>query len=133
VVEDELIELTRISDHIFAIIDSERNAQGANIERGRRAFVELCIRLKIDCCTLDRRATENYFTDAAVKKVYGDKFSALDPYQKLSDVAPNWSKEENWRIAREMSREEIGITDLGGFLERLANSPGNALVKAGPQ
>lgn len=30
-----------------------------------------------------------------------------------------WSKDENWRIAREMELNDIKNTDLGRFLEKM--------------
>ena len=44
---------------------------------------------------------------------------ALGPYESLADVSPVWSKAENWRIAREMTLEEIKGTDLETFLQSL--------------
>jgi ABC-type cobalamin/Fe3+-siderophores transport system ATPase subunit len=58
--EQELHELTRISKHIFALIDSERAVAGAPLENSRQAFVEICKKLGINCWVLERRATENY-------------------------------------------------------------------------
>jgi len=36
---------------------------------------------------------------------------------KLKEAEFGWAKEENWRIAREMTKGEIKDTDLGKFLE----------------
>ena len=47
------------------------------------------------------------------------KFRSLSPYEAFKDVSPRWSKEENWRIAREMTLDEIDSTDLGQFLKSL--------------
>jgi hypothetical protein len=69
----------------------------------------------------DLRALENYFPDRAVKAVLGDKYSALQPYQKLSDANPSWGKTENWRIASEMTKEELLATDVGKFLLQVGN------------
>jgi len=117
--EDELRELLRVSTHITAIIDSERAASGDSLDPQRQGFVESCERLGIDCHVLERRATENYLTDVAVKKVKGDSHRALGSYERLRDVSPVWGKNENWRIAREMTRDDIANTDLGMFIARL--------------
>ena len=114
--EQELAEITRISDNIFALIDSERNESGAELAPGRAAFVEICAKIGIDCHLLDRRATENYFPDRAVKKIKGDEYRALEHYEKLSEIPHSWSKNENWKIAREMSLDDLNGTDLGEFL-----------------
>jgi energy-coupling factor transporter ATP-binding protein EcfA2 len=89
--EQELHELTRISKHIYAVIDSERSVAGAPLEKSREAFVEICEKLGINCCVLERRATENYLTDDAIKHIKGPAFGALGPYGKLAP--PNsWGK-----------------------------------------
>ena len=65
---------------------------------------------------LERRATENYLTDDAIKTVKGQKYSALGSHQKLENAAMPWGKEENWIIARQMKRSDFELTDLGKFL-----------------
>ncbi|MFN2454161.1 MAG: ATP-dependent endonuclease [Pyrinomonadaceae bacterium] len=117
--EDELREIKRISPNVFALIDSERNSPGADLEPNREVFRQSCQRVGITCHVLERRATENYFSDEAVKKVKGDTHKALGEYEKLKDVSPSWSKKENWRIARVMSSSEIEATDLGQFLKNI--------------
>jgi predicted ATPase len=117
--EDELAEITRIADEIYAVIDSERTAADAPLERGREEFRSTCKKLKIKCHILERRAIENYFSPGAVLKVRGEKWQALEPYQKVGDAWPGWSKNQNWRVAREVTRDELAGTDLGVFLEAL--------------
>jgi len=68
---------------------------------------------------VNRRAIENYLTDAAVKKVKGDQYRALGHFELLKEVTPSWSKSESWRIAREMSIDDLQDTDLGPFLSKL--------------
>jgi hypothetical protein len=79
----------------------------------------MCHRIKIDCHVLERRATENYFSDRAIKLVKGSNFQELQPYEKLADAQQGWSKAENWRIAREMSLDELERTDLGVFIKKV--------------
>ncbi len=118
-VDIELEEVKRISENISALIDSERASAGAQLAADRVGFAEVCQRANISCHLLQMRAIENYFTDRAVKKVKGDKYRALQPYEKLAAVSPSWSKSENWRIAREMTLSELEGTDLGEFLNSL--------------
>lgn len=117
--DHQLEEMKRLCGDITCLIDSERSAAGEALGRDRQAFVDACERAGIRCHVLERRAIENYLTDAAVKKVKGDKYRALIPYEKLKDVSPAWSKEENWRIAREMGMQDIDGTDFGGFLRSI--------------
>lgn len=117
--ESQLAEVKRICPSVAAIIDSERSAADVEIGKDRLAFVAVCEKLVIDCCVTDRRAMENYLTDAAVKKVKGEKYRALEPYEKRSELPIAWSKSENWRIAREMSENDLKETDVGRFLAQL--------------
>lgn len=115
----ELTEVARISPKVLAIIDSERPAADATLAADRQAFVKQCRELGIEILVLERRAIENYFSDAAIKRALGDSFSALQPYQLLKEAEQPWAKRENWRIAREMERTELEGTDLGSFLAAL--------------
>ncbi len=117
--EAQLLEIKRISPNISAIIDSELDNEKAPLSKDRAAFVEICKKTKINCHVLKYRATENYLTDGAIKKIKGTKYSAIQPYEALSDATVEWAKSENWRIAREMSKEEIEATDIGKFLKSI--------------
>jgi hypothetical protein len=119
--EAELEEIKRICENVSALIDSELTAPEAGIEPSRAAFVEKCKKADIDCHVLERRAIENYLSDRAVKQVKGNKYRALKPYEALKDAPHGWAKAENWRIAQEMTRDELEATDLGEFLKRLCD------------
>jgi ABC-type cobalamin/Fe3+-siderophores transport system ATPase subunit len=116
--EQELQELTRVSKNILALIDSERAAAGEPLEKPRQAFVEICQKIGIKCCVLERRATENYLSDEAIKRIKGSGFKALGPHEKLSPPN-NWGKSENWKIAGQMNLSDLKGTDLLAFLESL--------------
>ncbi len=120
--ESQLEEIKRISGDIYALIDSERGAKDEKLDSVRKAFVAACERTGIPCHVLERRATENYLSDRAVKRVKGEKYRALGHYEVFGDVKLAWGKEENWRIAREMELIELEGTDLGKFLQRLKES-----------
>ncbi|TMB64235.1 MAG: hypothetical protein E6J43_13765 [Chloroflexi bacterium] len=117
--EGELEEIRRISDNVSALIDSERTVAGAALMKDRADFQQVCKKAGIDCHVLDRRATENYLTEAAIRKVKGPNYRSLQPFEKLKDVTPSWGKNENWRIAREMNIDDFIGTDLGLFLKSL--------------
>lgn len=118
-VDEELSEVKRISDNVVALIDSERPAKEAPLDSQRQAFVDTCNQLKIDCRVLQLRAIENYFSDQAVKRVFGDKYRALLPYEKLSETELGWAKADNWRIGQAMTKAELDGTDLGSFLDSI--------------
>ena len=69
--KEELQEIKRITKNVFSVIDSEREHAGAPLDSGRQAFVSNCQDLGINIHVLNFRATENYFSDLAVKKVFG--------------------------------------------------------------
>jgi ABC-type cobalamin/Fe3+-siderophores transport system ATPase subunit len=119
--EHQLNEVKRISTECFAVIDSEKSSAEHPISRSREAFRANCEKAEIRCCVLERRATENYLTDAAVKKVKGPKYRALGPYEFLSEATPSWGKDENWKIAAQMEFSDIAQTDLGHFLTNITS------------
>jgi NACHT domain len=66
---------------------------------------------------LQRYGIENYFTQRACEKVLGRDLSAyfpMPPYSKV--VLPSHTKNENPRIAHEMTLDDIATTDLADFL-----------------
>lgn len=117
--EAELHEMTRLSNRILAFVDSERAQEGAEPDKQRLAFAETCKKIGIEVCITKRRALENYFSDRAVKIAFGQSFSALPPYQALREAANGWRKADNWKVARQMTLEELSGTDLGEFIERI--------------
>lgn len=115
--EHELFELKRIpASNFYALIDSEKESEGAPLSSDHQGFCEVCSRAEIDCHVLDRRAFEHYLTEPAIQAEKGTAYRALSPYEKRETVAPIWAKQENWRIARRMDFSDIEATDLGQFL-----------------
>ncbi len=112
-------ELLRISTNVAVLVDSERASAGAPLEPKRQSFLDMCAQKNIPAQALERRATENYFLDAVVKEVFGQTYRALDPYERLNDANPHWSKSQNWKLAAAMPIAAIRQTDLGKFLDAL--------------
>jgi hypothetical protein len=115
---EELEEVLRISTNVSAIIDSEKASDSAPLEPKRQRFLELFAKSDLKAHALERRATENYFTDGAIKRAFGDNYRSLAPYEKLSDANPHWAKTQNWLLAAG-SAEDIDTTDFGKFLSAL--------------
>jgi energy-coupling factor transporter ATP-binding protein EcfA2 len=116
--DGELEEIKRITPKVFALIDSERTSENQHLAKDRKQFLESCERASIRCHATALRATENYFTNQAVRRAKrSEKYQALKPFEKLEDAPdPKWGKTENWMIAREMTAEEWIRNDLGAFL-----------------
>ena len=118
--ETQLSEITRVSRRVCALVDSERSRAGEALSADRKGFAEACSKLNISCTILERRSIENYLSEQAIRTAKGsDKYRALAPYESLRSLDPAWSKHENWRIARMMTKEEIRGSDLDTFLEQL--------------
>lgn len=121
--EHELDEIKRITSKVFAIVDSERTGKGKRPAKNREAFKLSCEALDIAVQLTERRATENYFTDEAVKAVLGEKASALGEFDSLKGSFNGWRKSQhNWQIASQMTKEDIENTDIGRFLSSVFES-----------
>lgn len=116
--EDELRELTRITTRIASVIDSERTVADEGLTAEREGFRQACGNVGIACHVLDRRSTESYFTDRAVKHVYGESGRPPEPFEAV-DALPFWRKDRNWLVARALQKGDLDGTDLGAFLEGL--------------
>lgn len=120
--KNEINDIKRITEHIYVLIDSEKLSSEEQISEHRKRFLDFCQDSNIECHVLKYRAIENYFPDRAVKMAIGERFSALTPYEKIAHKGKlGWSKSDNWRMAKEMTIEELSKTDLGKFLEKLIN------------
>lgn len=117
--EQELSDIKRITDKVYCWIDSEKESADKEMLNNRKEFLESCKKLDFQAQASERRAIENYFTERAIKRVRGENSRALDHYEKLNSSEENWSKSENWRIARFMEIDDIKNTDLGKFLLEL--------------
>jgi len=118
----ELEEFKRLGISTYVLIDSERtSASETNTERTE--FIETCRKLfgEKNALQTERRATENYFTDIAIKAAMrSDKYKALDLYECGERAPLFWGKNNNWKIAAEMKKEDLAATDIGVFLESIS-------------
>lgn len=122
--EEELREFNRFGVDVFVIVDSERDS-ATHTDPTRTAFVAVCEKLfgKGHAMQTERRATENYFTEKAIKKAMrSDKYHAPTEYENAENqVQPFWGKNANWKVAAQMDKDEVSSTDLGQFIERMAS------------
>ena len=113
---EQLSEVLRLCDRVSAIVDSERTSPQTPIPSDRRAFAKVCARLGIECLLTERRATENYLTDRAIRESIGSQYSSLAPFASPKGQNEFWGKSENWRVARAMTKDELDATDIEKFL-----------------
>ena len=117
-------EFQRIGAEVFVLIDSERNSENEPLRSDREGFLKICMILfgEARVFITRRKATENYLSNSAIKAVKGEKYRALEHYEKLETVDPAWAKSENWMIADAMDFDDLKNTDLGQFLLNLQKS-----------
>lgn len=116
---NEVVRIAGGADKVFAIIDSERKEKDVDLDKEHKAFKSTCKKLGISLLVTERRATENYFSEIAIKKGVGNNFSALPEFCKLGEDGKGWNKNENWRIADSETLEFFKTHDLGKFLNDL--------------
>src|SRR5205823_4248909 len=92
----ELSEIQRISSNLSVVIDSERTAADEELGQDREDFVKVCETMGIGVKVLDRRATENYFTEAALTSAFGEGAQALGPFDPFRKPRGGWAKRQNW-------------------------------------
>lgn len=103
---------------VIALID--KDPKSAKI---RRKFQEKCKELSIPVTKLKRYAIENYFTVRALKEVFKGQipstFTDIDPDKSLEEQIKMNVKNNNRKLAQEMTLEEIEGTDLHKFFQKV--------------
>jgi len=115
-VDVELAELTRLADHVYALVDSEKSSEKGKPLKVRREFAALCENLGIKAHLTERRSLDNYLTTKAVKTAFGSEYGSLEPFEKLGDSQTPWRKRNNWKAARLMESGDLEGADVGKFL-----------------
>lgn len=123
---DELNEFSRFGVDVYVLVDSEKeNAKSPLSDRSK--FIALCEKLfgKGHAVQTDYRATENYFTSDAINTAMrSEKYKPLTPFERPSEGELFWGKNQNWRVAAEMTKQDWQKTDLGRFFDLIAQSTG---------
>lgn len=117
--QDELNEFNRFNAKVFVIIDSERKHENDQIPK-RDKFIKECGDLfgKNSAIQTKLRAIENYFTEEAIRNgLRSHEYAALGPFDELKSSPKAWGKNNNHKIAAEMSKEDWLNTDIGEFFE----------------
>jgi len=121
-VAEPLREIKRLTPSVYALIDSERSAEGEPLDERRMGFKRRAPRQRLNAMfsSFVRLRTTSPITRSSA---FGDSYSALGPYEKLSESAKPWSKpNHNWRIAAEMAPQDLAGSDLGKFFETLTET-----------
>ena len=123
---DELSEFNRFGAKIFVLVDSERtNAESSSTQRSK--FVTECEKLfgTGHAMQTERRAIENYFPQRAINvAMRSEKYCKLEEFENSENLKPFWGKNNNWRIASEVTREELSGTDIDRFFKKIATEKG---------
>lgn len=107
-------QVLQVHPKVVVVIDSEKSAPDAEVEKKRAKFKTDCDIAGIPCLLSEKRATENYFTDRAIKAAHGANAVALGAFEKLADHG--WGKRDGLKIASAMNRDEIECTDIMQFI-----------------
>ena len=103
-------------------MDSERDSS-ATSKPDQNKFIEQCEKLfgKGHSMQTSYRATENYFTAEAISKAMrSDKYKPLELFQNSKHSPLFWGKNQNWRVAAEMTKDDWQKTDVGAFFGCIA-------------
>jgi hypothetical protein len=112
-------QVLKVHPRVAVVIDSERDGADSKIEKKREKFKSDCEIAGIPCLLTQKRATENYFTDRAVKSACGLAADALSDYDK--PPGHGWGKNEGLKIASHMTVEEIEEIDIIKFIKENTN------------
>ena len=111
--EEELKQLTKLGTKIKICGWIDKETEPKTTER--RKFIEVCKKLGFEIFLSAKRATENYFPDAAVKLIY----PALSQLGPNDDRPHGWCKNKNWQVAQVTKIEDLKGTDLYAFLNKI--------------
>lgn len=110
---------------IGAILDSERKSAAQDPQKERQEIKAKLEAVGIHCHLTERRATENYFTERALKSVYGDCPGNLDPFggpNLANQGVKQFAKSRNGDVAHAMEWAEVETTDVGEQIEAFLKS-----------
>ncbi|HRG88483.1 MAG TPA: AAA family ATPase [Chitinophagales bacterium] len=115
---DELNELKRLNaKSISVIFDSEITKKGSKLTAKFLGFKKICESLSFNVFPTEYYSTENYINQQAINTVLGDNYKQLTPYENFNKSKNKWSKDKNWLMFREMTKEDFNGTDLAAFIQ----------------
>jgi len=110
---------------ISAILDSERKSSRQDPQKERQEIKAKLEAMGIGCYLTERRSTESYFTSSALKSVYGECPTSLDPFgdsNLANQGVKQFTKSRNGEVAQAMEWAEIEKTDIGKQIEDFLKS-----------
>jgi hypothetical protein len=113
----DINQLLVLNPNCLIVLDSEKTGLNASAKPTRQKTEGKCREAGIHCLLTERRSTENYFTYRALSTIYSGFASEVEPYAKLTDYDPSFSKDDNGRIAAAMEWSDLAATDVGQALE----------------
>ena len=124
---EELNEIKRLNPKsINVIFDSEKTSEDAELKDIQKNFKRVCENLGFRVFATDRHSTENYLSQYAIRKVIGDEYRALKPFEPFKTLGDKkWPKEKNWLIVNEMSIEDFTGTELDLFIKEVLITAAN--------
>ena len=119
--KDELNDLKRFNaNSISVIFDSNADKASYELEPKLIEFKDVCEELGFKVFPTDYHSTENYITQDALDKEYGngDKLQ-LKPFEQFKGRQNNWTKDRNWRLFQRMKKEDFNGTKLDKFIKEV--------------
>lgn len=119
---EELKELKRLNAKSYSVIvDSEISGKEAKINPKISEFKDMCESLNFNVFLTEVHSTDNYITQEAINTILSPKYPKLDPYENLESKerksnGTKWSKKFNWKMFREMRKEDFKDTKLEQFI-----------------
>lgn len=116
---EELSELKRLNAKSYSVIfDSEILHEDAPLKDKLQKFKNMCIELSFNVFPTEFHSTDNYLSQEVISKELGSGYTALSKYEKLNNRPPHnkWGKSLNWKMFREMKKEDFTGTKLDEFI-----------------
>ena len=115
----EIGEISRLSVSVHVLIDSEKTSADALLANSREKFVADCAKHGVKAHVLSKRALENYWPDATIKRAVDSKARALTEFEDVKNSGCGWGKSQNAKIAYQLGLGDLNGTDLLSFLQSL--------------
>lgn len=117
---EELDELKRLNAKSYNVIfDSEIESEGQSLKTDFAKFKAMCEDLGFKVFPTEVHSTDNYITQAAIDSTTNSGYTKLEKHESLKSRTPDnkWGKSLNWKMFREMAKEDFEGTELDSFIK----------------